>query len=56
MELFEDIHEKGNTIIMVAHQEDIAQYAHRIIRLRYGLIESVVVNDNIISAQRLTTV
>lgn len=46
MELFEDIHEKGNTIIMVTHEEDIAQYAHRIIRLRDGIVESDVKNPN----------
>lgn len=46
MELFEEIHNKGNTIIMVTHEEDIAQYAHRIIRLRDGLIESDIRNPN----------
>lgn len=46
MQLFADIHTKGNTIIMVTHEEDIAQYAHRIIRLRDGLIESDIVNLN----------
>ncbi len=46
MELFEEIHSGGNTIIMVTHEEDIARYAHRIIRLRDGLIESDVVNPN----------
>ncbi len=46
MQLFAEIHEKGNTIIMVTHEEDIAQYAHRIIRLRDGLIESDVVNPS----------
>jgi putative ABC transport system ATP-binding protein len=45
MELFEDIHAEGNTIIMVTHEEDIAQYAHRIIRLRDGLVESDVINE-----------
>jgi len=45
MQLFADIHAKGNTIIMVTHEEDIARYAHRIIRLRDGLIESDVIND-----------
>jgi putative ABC transport system ATP-binding protein len=40
MDLFEELHDKGNTIIMVTHEEDIAQYAHRIVRLRDGLIES----------------
>lgn len=46
MELFQQLHERGNTIIMVTHEEDIAQYAHRIIRLRDGLIESDAVNKN----------
>lgn len=39
MGLFQDLHDKGNTIIMVTHEDDIAHYAHRIIRLRDGLIE-----------------
>lgn len=47
MDLFADLHNKGNTIIMVTHEEDIAEYAHRIIRLRDGLIESDEVNKNI---------
>ena len=47
MDLFDQLHSKGNTIIMVTHEEDIAQYAHRIIRLRDGLIESDLKNDNI---------
>lgn len=40
MKLFGDIHAAGNTVILVTHEEDIAEYAHRIIRLRDGLIES----------------
>lgn len=40
MDLFNNLHEKGNTIIMVTHEEDIAEYAHRVVRLRDGLIES----------------
>lgn len=40
MGLLHDIHQKGNTIIIVTHEEDIAQHAHRIIRLRDGKIES----------------
>lgn len=40
MKLFGDIHAKGNTVILVTHEEDIAKYAHRIIRLKDGLIES----------------
>ncbi|MDP4679815.1 MAG: ABC transporter ATP-binding protein [Cyclobacteriaceae bacterium] len=55
MELFEDIHSKGNTIIMVTHEEDIARYAHRIIRMRDGLIESDEINTDIITVKNLTS-
>jgi putative ABC transport system ATP-binding protein len=47
MRLFQDLHDKGNTIIMVTHEDDIAHYAHRIIRLRDGLIEWDRKNENI---------
>jgi len=40
MKLFDEIHSNGNTVILVTHEEDIAQYARRIIRLRDGIIES----------------
>lgn len=40
MNLFNDIHANGNTVILVTHEEEIAAYAHRVIRLRDGLIES----------------
>lgn len=53
MLLFEEIHKKGNTIIVVTHEEDIARHAHRIIRLRDGLIESDQPNDRITSASGL---
>ena len=46
MELFHELHAKGNTIIMVTHEDDIAHYAHRIVRLRDGLVESDKVNPN----------
>ncbi|MDD2492136.1 MAG: ABC transporter ATP-binding protein [Bacteroidales bacterium] len=46
MKLFEKIHNKGNTIIVVTHEEDIARHAHRIIRLRDGKIESDEINNN----------
>lgn len=45
MQLFAEIHSKGNTIIMVTHEEDIARYAHRIVRLRDGMIESDIRNE-----------
>lgn len=50
MGLFEDIHKKGNTIVLVTHEEDIARYAHRIIRLKDGNVESDEVNANPILA------
>ncbi len=40
MALFDEIHSNGNTVILVTHEEDIAEHAHRIIRLRDGIIES----------------
>lgn len=46
MRLFEEIHEQGNTVILVTHEEDIAKHAKRIIRLRDGLIESDHTNEN----------
>jgi len=45
MGLLEEIHSKGNTIILVTHEEDIAQHAHRIVRMRDGLIEDDYQND-----------
>ena len=50
MEIFERIHENGNTIIVVTHEPDIAEHCHRIVRLRDGLVESDVVNENVIKA------
>ena len=52
MGLMEDIHAKGNTIILVTHEEDIAMHAHRIVRMRDGLVENDYVNDNIITVSR----
>ena len=40
MALFDEIHAKGNTVILVTHEPDIAEYAHRVIRMRDGEIES----------------
>jgi putative ABC transport system ATP-binding protein len=40
MELFDNLHSQGNTIILVTHEDFIAEHAHRVIRLRDGLVES----------------
>ena len=48
MGLFEIIHQAGNTVILVTHEQDIAQHAHRIVRLRDGLIESDQRNEQIV--------
>ena len=45
MGLFEEIHKNGNTIILVTHEEDIAQHAHRIVRLKDGVVERDYKND-----------
>jgi putative ABC transport system ATP-binding protein len=47
MDLFAEIHRRGNTVILVTHEEDIAQHAHRIVRLKDGLVESDAMNQNI---------
>jgi len=47
MGLFEQIHKLGNTVIVVTHEEDIARHAHRIIRLKDGLVEEDYLNQNI---------
>lgn len=49
MKLLEQIHKAGNTIIVVTHENDIAMHAHRIVRMRDGLIESDQINENIVS-------
>lgn len=47
MGLFEEIHNKGNTVILVTHEEEIALHAHRIVRLKDGLVESDLPNTKV---------
>jgi putative ABC transport system ATP-binding protein len=54
MILFDEIHKKGNTIIVVTHEEDIARHAHRIIRLRDGMVESDQLNEKLVKAGSIT--
>jgi putative ABC transport system ATP-binding protein len=49
--LFYDLHSRGNTIIIVTHEEDIAKHTSRIVRLRDGMIETDVKNEPLISFQ-----
>jgi putative ABC transport system ATP-binding protein len=46
MKLFADIHRKGNTLVMVTHENDIAKHAHRIIHLKDGEVDSDEINPN----------
>jgi putative ABC transport system ATP-binding protein len=44
MSLFDQIHKEGNTVILVTHEEEVAAHAHRIVRLRDGVVESDIRN------------
>lgn len=46
MDIMSKIHTSGNTVILVTHEEDISMYAHRVIRLRDGIIETDIKNEN----------
>jgi len=49
MAILEKIHQRGNTIVLVTHEPDISEHAHRIIRLRDGRVESDEKNPNIVT-------
>ncbi len=54
MSLFAEIHRMGNTVILVTHEEDIARHAHRIVRLKDGMVDSDAPNDHIVEAKSKT--
>lgn len=51
MDILNDIHQKGNTVILVTHEEDIAEYAHRVIRMRDGKVETDELNEKFITKE-----
>lgn len=52
MDILGKIHADGNTVILVTHEEDISQFAHRVVRLKDGIIESDRQNSNPITAMQ----
>lgn len=50
MDIFKTIHDAGNTVVLVTHEEDIAEHARRIVRLRDGVIESDRVNEEVVGS------
>jgi len=53
MEILDKLHKAGNTIIVVTHEHDISMHAHRVVRLRDGLVETDMINANPVDAQEL---
>lgn len=53
MGLIEEIHRKGNTIVLVTHEEDIALHAHRIVRVRDGMVEQDYLNEQVRSVSSI---
>jgi putative ABC transport system ATP-binding protein len=47
MDIFNKIHAEGNSVVLVTHEDDISRFAHRIIRLKDGLLESDRINETV---------
>lgn len=56
MDLFGQIHNSGNTVVLVTHEEDIANHTHRIVRVRDGVVETDQINPNPIQPQTIAAV
>jgi putative ABC transport system ATP-binding protein len=50
MDIFNKIHADGNSVVLVTHEDDISKFAHRIIRLRDGVLESDRLNEPVSTA------
>jgi putative ABC transport system ATP-binding protein len=55
MKIFDDLHEAGNTIILVTHEDHVANYAHRVVKLKDGQVESDLTNGHL-KEERLAAV
>jgi len=53
MNLFGELHAQGNTVILVTHEDDISKYAHRIVRLKDGVVETDKKNELITLSEHL---
>ena len=51
MAILEKIHRQGNTVILVTHELDISEHAHRAVRLRDGMVETDEINENIVTVE-----
>ena len=47
MKIFDHLYDMGNTIILVTHEDNIAEYAHRVVRLKDGVVESDITNGGL---------
>ena len=56
MEIFNKIQSAGNTVVLVTHEEDISKYAHRVVRLRDGIVETDKRQEDLRHSAELTPI